>query len=138
MIKPVFASAPAKINLSLHVTGLREDGYHALETLVVFAGIADRLKATPDQRDHLLVDGEFARLIKPDATNLVMRALAAFRSRWPDALTGGLQIKLTKNLPVAAGIGGGSSDAAAMLRIMTQMSSSPIDQIGRASCRERV
>ncbi|VAW14416.1 4-diphosphocytidyl-2-C-methyl-D-erythritol kinase [hydrothermal vent metagenome] len=129
MIKPVFASAPAKINLCLHVTGRRKDGRHELESMVVFSALGDRLKAMSDKRDHLLVDGEFAKSIKPDTTNLVMDALVLFRSRFPDAVKTGLEIKLTKNLPVAAGIGGGSSDAAAMLRMMAQMSSSPIDPV---------
>ncbi len=127
MIKPVSAMAPAKINLSLHVTGRRPDGFHDLESLVVFAAMADYLDAVPAKQDNLLVAGPFASLIKNDKTNLVLRALATFRSRWPDAVKTGLEIKLVKNLPVAAGIGGGSSDAAAALRIMAQMSSSEID-----------
>ncbi len=127
MSDPVFAVAPAKINLSLHVTGHRPDGFHDLESLVVFAAIADRLVAVPAQSDNLLVDGEFSGLIRPDKTNLVLRALAAFRSRWPDAVATGVAIRLSKNLPVAAGIGGGSADAAAMLRLLAQMAATPID-----------
>ncbi len=126
MIKPVFASAPAKINLCLHVTSRRPDGCHNLESLVVFAALGDRLQAAPDIRDHLLVEGPFAKFIKTDNSNLILRALKGFRSRWPDMVKTGIQIKLTKNLPVAAGIGGGSADAAAALRIMAQMSDLPV------------
>ncbi len=126
MIEPVCAAAPAKINLSLHVTGRRPDGMHTLESLVVFGGVGDRLQAGPDPDDHLLVDGEFAKFIKTDASNLILRALGAFRSRWPDALQTGVRIKLVKNLPVAAGIGGGSCDAAATLGILAQMSGMPV------------
>jgi len=140
MTKPVSAFAPAKINLCLHVTGPRPDGYHALESLVVFAdarvgvgvGVGagtragDFLEARSAVHDHLLVAGPFAKFIKADNSNLILRALAAFRSRWPDRVKTGVEIKLTKNLPVAAGIGGGSSDAAAALRIMAQMSDSAV------------
>ncbi len=125
MIEPVWAPAPAKINLSLHVTGRRPDRLHTLESLVVFAGVGDRLEAVPALRDRLLVEGEFAGLVETDASNLAMRALDAFRSRWPDALPSGVEIKLVKNLPVAAGIGGGSSDAAAVLRVLAKMSVLP-------------
>jgi len=130
MSDPVVAVAPAKINLSLHVTGRRPGGFHDLESLVVFAAIADRLVAVPAQNDSLLVDGPFASLIKPDKTNLVMLALAAFRSAWPRAIATGIEIRLSKNLPVAAGIGGGSADAAAMLRMLAQMAAIPIDPAG--------
>lgn len=126
MIKPLFASAPAKINLCLHVTGLRPDGYHDLESLVVFAALGDHLQAIPDSHDHLLVEGPFAKFISTDNSNLVLQAVAAFRSRFPDMVKTGVRIKLTKNLPVAAGIGGGSADAAAALRIMAQMSDLPV------------
>lgn len=111
-------AAPAKINLALHVTGRRPDGYHDLESLVVFAEVADDLEAVPADSDTLKVTGPFASALGSSGTNLVMRAVAAFRARFPDHVRTGLTLKLQKNLPVAAGIGGGSADAAAALRLM--------------------
>jgi 4-diphosphocytidyl-2-C-methyl-D-erythritol kinase len=111
-------TAPAKVNLALHVTGRREDGYHELESLVVFAAIGDELVARPAKKDTLRVTGPFAAAAGSGDGNLVMRAVAAFRARWPGHVPGGLGLELTKNLPVAAGLGGGSADAAAALRLM--------------------
>jgi len=111
-------AAPAKVNLALHVTGRRPDGYHELESLVVFVDVADELTAAPARADRLQVGGPFAAAAGNGDSNLVMRAIRAFRQRWPDALPPGLDVSLTKNLPVAAGIGGGSADAAAMLRLL--------------------
>jgi len=114
-------AAPAKVNLALHVTGRRADGYHELESLVVFVDVADEVTAAPARADRLTVTGPFATAAGGGDNNLVMRAVRAFRERWPDALPSGLDIALTKNLPVAAGIGGGSADAAAMLRLLARM-----------------
>lgn len=111
-------AAPAKVNLALHVTGRRDDGYHELESLVVFAGVADELVARPARQDSLKVTGPFALAAGSGDSNLVARAVAAFRARWPDHVGTGLAIELVKNLPVAAGLGGGSADAAAALRLM--------------------
>lgn len=118
--------APAKINLALHVTGQLDNGYHALESVVVFADISDELLAVPAETDKLHIDGPFAAALTGGQTNLVLKALAAFRERWPHAVEGGVAVSLTKNLPVAAGIGGGSADAAAALRLMTHLSQVPI------------
>lgn len=126
MVEPVIHIAPAKINLALHVTRRREDGYHDLESLVVFAALADEVEAVPDKVDSLTIVGPFARGLGAGETNLVSRAVAAFRARWPQAVSTGLALRLTKNLPVAAGIGGGSADAAAALRLMRSQSSHPI------------
>lgn len=115
--EPVVEAAPAKLNLALHVTGRRSDGYHALEMLVAFAEICDELEAVPARKDSLAISGPFAAALGTSEGNLVLRALAAFRSRWPGALPDGLALKLQKNLPVAAGLGGGSADAAAALRL---------------------
>jgi 4-diphosphocytidyl-2-C-methyl-D-erythritol kinase len=115
-------AAPAKINLALHVTGRRADGYHSLEMLVVFAEVGDELEATPAKKDSLSISGPFATGLGNGDSNLVLRALAAFRSRWPGALPDGLTIHLRKNLPIAAGLGGGSADAAAALRLFSAMS----------------
>ncbi len=111
-------AAPAKINLALHVVGRRANGYHELRSLVVFADIADELDATPAERDSLTIAGPFATGLSNGEANLVSRAVAAFRQRWPEAIKGGLKLALRKNLPVAAGLGGGSADAAAVLRLL--------------------
>lgn len=100
--------APAKINLSLHVTGQRSDGYHLLDSLVVFADIGDRLWFEPAAELKIDVTGPFAGGVPTDQRNLVWKA--AEMAGW----TG--HIRLEKNLPHGAGIGGGSADAAAVLR----------------------
>ncbi|MEQ6201727.1 4-(cytidine 5'-diphospho)-2-C-methyl-D-erythritol kinase [Sulfitobacter sp. HNIBRBA2951] len=104
------AFAPAKINLTLHVTGQRADGYHLLDSLVVFADVGDRLRFDPAGDLRLTVDGPFADGVPADNRNLVWKA--AELAGW----TG--HIHLTKNLPHGGGIGGGSSDAAAVLRVL--------------------
>lgn len=126
MVEPLVQLAPAKVNLALHVTRRRDDGYHDLESLVVFADVADELTAVPASSDRLTIGGPFAKGLGVGETNLVSRAVAAFRARWPDAVDTGLALHLIKNLPVAAGIGGGSADAAAALRLMAGLSSHPI------------
>lgn len=120
-MEPVVEAAPAKINLALHVTGRRPDGYHMLETLVAFAAVGDELSAAPAGRDGLTITGPFARTLAASDDNLVLRALAAFRQRWPGALPDGLALRLAKTLPVAAGLGGGSADAAAALRLCARL-----------------
>ena len=113
MSDPVVEAAPAKLNLALHVTGRRDDGYHSLEMLVAFADVCDELEARPADKDSLSISGPFAATLGNSESNLVLRALSAFRARWPGALPDGLALHLRKNLPVAAGLGGGSADAAA-------------------------
>ena len=108
------AFAPAKINLTLHVTGQRADGYHLLESLAVFADIGDRITATPAARSSLAVTGPLSDGVPTGPENLVLRAAALMGT--PAALT------LEKHLPAAAGIGGGSSDAAATLRALAALS----------------
>ena len=122
----VEASALAKINLALHVTGRRENGYHDLESLVVFADLGDDLTATPAPADSLTLTGPFAGALTPGQTNLVTKAVDAFRARWPKAVPHGVAIALAKNLPVSAGIGGGSADAAATLRLLADLADPPI------------
>lgn len=101
-------SAPAKINLTLHVIGQRADGYHLLDSLVVFADVGDRLWLTPGDAMSMEITGPFAQGVPADARNLVWRAAQAA------GVTG--HITLEKNLPHGAGLGGGSADAAALLR----------------------
>lgn len=119
-------AAPAKINLALHVTGRRADGYHSLEMLVAFAEVGDELEAAPARKDSLSITGPFAAGLGNGETNLVLRSLAAFRQRWPAALPDGVALRLAKNLPVAAGLGGGSADAAAALRLFAAMAETDI------------
>lgn len=119
-------AAPAKVNLALHVTGRQPDGYHTLESLVVFTELGDELEATPAPSDTLRITGPFASAVGNGDTNLVLRAVRAFRERWPQRALNGLRINLHKNLPVAAGLGGGSADAAAALRLMASLSSTPV------------
>lgn len=123
MTETVVQAAPAKINLALHVTRRREDGYHDLESLIVFADVADELEARPADTDRLDISGPFALALSGGGVNLVLRAIGAFRQRWPGTVPDGIAVHLVKNLPVAAGIGGGSADAAAALRILADMSS---------------
>ena len=99
--------APAKINLTLHVTGQRDDGYHMLDSLVVFADVGDAVRVTLADSPALRVDGPMAAGVPADGDNLVMKAA---RMMGVPA-----EIALTKRLPNAAGLGGGSSDAAATL-----------------------
>ena len=113
------AFAPAKVNLALHVTGRRPDGYHLLDSLVVFADIGDRLRfeAAPDLT--LEVSGPFAAGVPTDGANLVLKAAALMGGQ-------GARITLEKLLPHGGGIGGGSSDAAATLRALTQLWEVPL------------
>lgn len=122
----VSEAAPAKVNLALHVTGRRADGYHELESLVVFADVSDELTARPASTDTLKVGGPFAAAAGGGDSNLVMRAVTAFRARWPRHVETGLAFELHKNLPVAAGLGGGSADAAAALRLMASLGEADI------------
>jgi 4-diphosphocytidyl-2-C-methyl-D-erythritol kinase len=126
-------AAPAKVNLALHVTGRRADGYHELESLVVFAGVADELVARPARKDSLRVTGPFAEAAGSGSSNLVARAVAAFRARWPEHVETGLAIDLVKNLPVAAGLGGGSADAGALFRAVRDLHGLPDDWPTRAA-----
>ncbi len=106
--------APAKINLALHVTGRRADGYHLLDSLVVFADAGDRVSVRPATGLSLRLTGPFAPALDPEPDNLVLRA-ARFLGITDAAIT------LEKNLPVASGIGGGSADAAATLRALSRL-----------------
>jgi len=113
------AFAPAKINLALHVTGRRADGYHRLDTLVVFADIGDTIEAISAPlapEPWLEIVGPFAAGLDAGPDNLVLRAARAYAAA--GGRIDGLGLRLTKRLPVASGIGGGSADAAATLRLL--------------------
>ena len=113
-------TAYAKINLALHVRRRRDDGYHDLETLFAFLDAGDDLIVTPADVDCLTIGGEFADGLSTGPDNLVLRALDAMRALVPagGATIPPLAIHLEKHLPVASGIGGGSADAAAMVRLL--------------------
>ncbi len=112
-------SAPAKVNLFLHVLGRRGDGYHLLDSLVVFAEVGDMLRAEPAEALSLTVDGPFAGALGADQDNLVQRAARALAAEVGIAASG--RLILSKRLPVASGIGGGSADAAAALRLLCRL-----------------
>ena len=105
--------ARAKVNLYLHITGKRADGYHLLDSLIVFADTGDEITLAPADTLSLTIDGPFADGLGAGPDNLVLRAAQALQDL-TDARSGAA-IRLTKNLPVASGIGGGSADAAATL-----------------------
>lgn len=107
---PTDGFAPAKVNLALHVTGRRGDGYHLLDSLVVFAGVGDTVAAVRSDRLTLAIDGPQAARLPATDDNLVLRAARLMQVT--------ASLTLTKVLPVAAGIGGGSADAAAALRVL--------------------
>jgi 4-diphosphocytidyl-2-C-methyl-D-erythritol kinase len=117
--------APAKVNLTLRVLGRRDDGYHDLESLVVFAGEADELALEPGEPLALVVDGPTAAASGDIADNLVLKVTRLLAERVPDLRTG--RFRLTKRLPVAAGVGGGSSDAAAALRLLARLNGLALD-----------
>jgi 4-diphosphocytidyl-2-C-methyl-D-erythritol kinase len=110
--------APAKINLTLRIVGRRADGYHELESLVAFAGVGDTLRLDPATPLGFDISGPYAGVCGRAADNLVLKAAAALGERVPGLKAG--HFHLEKNLPVAAGIGGGSSDAAAALRLLAR------------------
>ena len=117
--------APAKVNLTLRVLGKRADGYHDLESLVVFASLADRVTLTPGDALGLEVAGPTAGAAGDVSDNLVLRAARALAGRVAGLRVG--RFALTKLLPVAAGLGGGSADAAAALRLLARLNGLPPD-----------
>lgn len=110
--------APAKINLTLHVTGRRPDGYHTLDSLVMFADKGDRIALAPSDVTSLTVDGPLAEGVPLGHGNIMIRAAALMGVS--------AEMRLKKKLPHAAGIGGGSSDAAATLKALSEFSGKPV------------
>ena len=117
----VSVAAPAKLNLYLHVTGKRDDGYHLLDSLIAFADVGDEIKArtAADGSLTLTVRGPFAKDLADETDNLVLRA--ARRLREVAGIEAGAHLVLEKRLPVASGIGGGSADAAAALKALCRL-----------------
>ncbi|MDC9832439.1 4-(cytidine 5'-diphospho)-2-C-methyl-D-erythritol kinase [Rhizobium binxianense] len=133
----VTEEARAKINLALHVTGQRADGYHLLDMLVTFADCGDRLGFLPSQADTFTLSGRFGETLAGDGgTNLVLRARDLLREA-VGALAFPVHIHLQKNLPIASGIGGGSADAAATLRGLMRLwgMSLPASALGNLSLK---
>ena len=120
-------TAYAKINLALHVRGRRDDGYHEIETVFAFVDNGDRLTASPAARDVLHVTGEFAGALSDPFGNIVAKALGKLKH------VPGWSVQLEKNLPVAAGLGGGSADAGAIFRMVERWGGLPNDWRERAA-----
>jgi 4-diphosphocytidyl-2-C-methyl-D-erythritol kinase len=110
--------APAKVNLTLHVTGQRADGYHLLDSLVVFAGVGDSVTVAAAPALSLAITGPMGAMLPVTDDNLVLRAARAMAAT--------AQITLQKVLPVSSGIGGGSADAAACLRALARLTGQPL------------
>lgn len=123
--------APAKVNLFLHVGPVQADGYHPLASLVAFAGVGDRLTVERGERLSLTVQGRFGSALAGEADNLVLRALRALgqASGFGEPP---LRVTLDKVLPIAAGLGGGSSDAGAALRLARDLLDLPFDETALA------
>src|SRR5665647_1665191 len=117
--------ARAKVNLTLRVVGRRVDGYHDLESVVAFADCANRLSLTVGSELHLATTGPLAQACGETTDNLVFKAAQLLRERVPDLKVG--HFTLDKVLPVAAGIGGGSADAAAALRLLARANNLAVD-----------
>jgi 4-diphosphocytidyl-2-C-methyl-D-erythritol kinase len=124
-VQPLTETAPAKVNLTLRVTGRRPDGYHELESLVAFARVGDRLDFVPGDALALEVTGPFATAAGSLSDNLVLKAARELQRRAPDLALG--RFYLLKDLPVAAGLGGGSADAAAALRLIARANALALD-----------
>lgn len=114
-------TAPAKVNLALHVTGRRADGYHLLDSIVAFADVGDRLRFDVAEDMSLSVTGPFAAGVPTDGANLILKAAALMKGEGQ-----GARIALEKHLPHGGGIGGGSSDAAATLRALSRLWQVPL------------
>jgi 4-diphosphocytidyl-2-C-methyl-D-erythritol kinase len=119
MHMPIRIPAPAKLNLFLHITGKRADGFHLLESLTAFTDFGDEVEVTQSDALSLALQGEFASQLHPgDNDNLVLRAARLYGQT--------AAITLHKNIPVGAGLGGGSSDAAATIRALERLRHTPI------------
>ena len=126
--------APAKINLALHVRARRADGYHELETLFAFLTHGDEIALETAASSSLEIVGPFAAGLAGEGDNLVTRAVRLYSERF--GVAGPYSITLTKNLPVASGIGGGSADAAATLRALARVHGEVLDDPRLFACAE--
>jgi 4-diphosphocytidyl-2-C-methyl-D-erythritol kinase len=128
--------APAKVNLTLRIVGRRADGYHELESLVAFADIGDTLTLTPSTTPALEVSGPYAAASGPIEDNFVLKAVRVLSEQVPGLKAG--HFRLHKTLPAGGGIGGGSSDAAAALRLLARLNGIAIDDPRLASAARAV
>jgi 4-diphosphocytidyl-2-C-methyl-D-erythritol kinase len=124
---PLVENAPAKVNLTLRVLGRRPDGYHEIESLVAFAEFGDRLGFSPSKELALTVRGPLAKQAGEVGDNLVLKSARALAARIPGIRVG--TFDLDKRLPVAAGLGGGSADAAAALRLLARINGLPANDM---------
>lgn len=122
----VFVAAPAKVNLNLHVGARRADGYHDLESLVAFVGHCDELSLAPHESFSLSVVGPYAGHVPGSDDNLVLKAARLLAE--PTNTRSGVRIRLQKMIPAAAGLGGGSADAAAVLRGLVRLWNLDLDR----------
>ncbi|WP_240535143.1 4-(cytidine 5'-diphospho)-2-C-methyl-D-erythritol kinase [Notoacmeibacter marinus] len=127
-IETVSVFAPAKINLALHVTGRRDNDYHTLETIAVFASAGDRVTAALAMRDRYEITGPNNRGLPAKDDNLELRARDLLRAEFGPTDCPPVAIRLEKHLPVAAGVGGGSADAAATLLALCRLWKLPLDK----------
>ena len=111
--------APAKLNLYLHVTGKREDGYHLLDSLFCFASIGDNIKVSRSNEISLEIEGAFSGELQDCSNNSIIKAANLLKEKY--GVSSGAKIVLEKNLPIASGIGGGSADAAATLLALNEL-----------------
>ncbi len=125
MLRPLATRARAKVNLTLHVLGRRDDGYHDLESLVAFAALGDVVCLRPQEELMLTIDGPTAAAAGPPSDNLVLKAARALLAERPSLKVGAFHVR--KLLPVGAGLGGGSSDAAAALRLLARHNGLALD-----------
>lgn len=128
--------APAKINLSLRVIGRRADGYHELDSLVAFAGVGDALSLTPGEPAAVQISGPFGAGLSTGPDNLVLKAERMLREEIAGLRSG--RFHLVKRLPVASGIGGGSADAAAALRLLARLNDLPLSHPALLAAAGRV
>lgn len=116
---PLVEAAPAKLNLALHVRARAADGYHEIETIFAFTEGGDMLRGIASDRISLAIEGPFGAVLAGESNNLVLRAARLLAER--AGIAAGAALTLTKNLPVASGLGGGSADAAAALRLLNRL-----------------
>ncbi|MFQ5984000.1 MAG: 4-(cytidine 5'-diphospho)-2-C-methyl-D-erythritol kinase [Alphaproteobacteria bacterium] len=121
MAAPLRRLAPAKVNLYLHVLGRRTDGYHLLDSLVAFAGVFDRLEAAPAEDLSLTVTGPAAAALRRKGARANLVTSAARLLAEAGSVKKGARMRLFKRVPVGAGLGGGSADAAAALRLLSEL-----------------
>jgi 4-diphosphocytidyl-2-C-methyl-D-erythritol kinase len=119
-MKTVHQFAPAKINLTLHIRGRREDGFHLIESFVAFGDVGDEITVRSHDGFDLNLSGPFVRQLQNEDNNIALEAAKSFVNGFRDCLPG-VQVDLVKNLPIAAGMGGGSSDAAAVIRALAYL-----------------